>query len=232
MKKAMDASFELLTGREQAHLVPCWSGHLVHRDCLSDLEALRDDAAAAGFELAIASSFRSYDRQLLIWREKVAGKRAVLDANERPLCVDDLDEEQLLWSLLRWSALPGTSRHHWGTDLDVYDARTLREADCQLQLTVAECEAGGPLAEFHGWLSDAIGRGQARGFARPYDQDRGGVAPEPWHLSHAAVARELQGAFDFGVFQRLLREGLWPLADAIESDAEHIFTRFIESNHI
>jgi len=28
-------------------------------------------------------------------------------------------------SILRWSALPGTSRHHWGTDLDIIDAKAL-----------------------------------------------------------------------------------------------------------
>lgn len=232
MKKAFDASFELLTGRSEAHLTPCWSGHLVHRACLPALESLRDEADRAGFELAVASSFRSYDRQLLIWQEKVSGKRTVLDCEERPLQIAELSDEALLWALLRWSALPGTSRHHWGTDLDIYDAKALREADCTLQLTVSECEAGGPLAPFHEWLSESIAAGQTNGFYRPYDCDRGGVAPEPWHLSYAPLAQEFQRAFDFEVFQQLLDEELWPLADVIKDNAQHIFTRFIAANHI
>jgi len=232
MKKTVDASFELLVGRSESQLVRCWSDHLVHRECLSALEILRDEAANAGFELAIASSYRSYDRQLLIWQEKVAGKRPVLDAAEHPLVVSELDDEELLWALLRWSALPGTSRHHWGTDLDVYDARALREAGSKLQLTVAECAPDGPLGDFHQWLSESIATGRSQGFYRPYDCDRGGVAEEPWHLSYAPVARELQAAFDYGLFQRLQNEGLWPLGGAIGRHSEQIFTRFIESNHI
>lgn len=232
MKKTVDASFELLAGRSESQLVPCWSGHLVHRKCLLALEALRDDAAEAGYELAIASSYRSYDRQLLIWQEKVAGKRAVLDADERPLVVSELDDEELLWALLHWSALPGTSRHHWGTDLDVYDARGLREAGCKLQLTVAECIPGAPLGAFHEWLSERIATGQSQGFYRPYDCDRGGVAEEPWHLSYAPVSRELQNAFSYDVFLRLQKEGRWPLGAAIERHSQQIFTRFIEPNHI
>jgi hypothetical protein len=34
----------------------------------------------------------------------------------------------------------------------------------------------------------------AFGFFRPYTTDRGGVSPEPWHLSYARVARRAQAA--------------------------------------
>ena len=54
----------------------------------------------------------------------------------------------------------------------------------------------------------------AFGFFRPYTTDRGGVAPEPWHLSYAPVARQRAAAF----IRRALREVL--AAADIEGKAE------------
>ncbi len=44
---------------------------------------------------------------------------------------------------------------------------------------------GGRYARLSSWLS---GHAHHYGFFRPYDRDRGGVQPEPWHLSFAPVA--------------------------------------------
>ena len=50
----------------------------------------------------------------------------------------------------------------------------------------AEFEDAGPFAKLNAWL----GRNMARyGFFRPYISDRGGVQPEPWHLSFAPLAQ-------------------------------------------
>jgi hypothetical protein len=47
---------------------------------------------------------------------------------------------------------------------------------------------------------------QAFGFFRPYTTDRGGVAPEPWHLSHAQVARRAQSALKVDDLRGVLAE--------------------------
>jgi hypothetical protein len=44
----------------------------------------------------------------------------------------------------------------------------------------------------------------AYGFFRPYATDRGGVAPEPWHLSHAAVAKRAQAALSVDNLRAIL----------------------------
>jgi LAS superfamily LD-carboxypeptidase LdcB len=216
--------FELLTGQTERHLVPCWSGHLVHAQVLPALEELRQAAMQAGFELAIASSYRSYQRQLSIWKAKAAGQRPLLADNGTPLDSADLSEEQILERILRWSALPGTSRHHWGTDLDVYDAAAM-PADYQLQLTPEECE--GLFKAFHGWLDDCINSGDSHGFFRPFDLDRGGVAPEPWHLSYRPLADSFARSFDFDAFQRLMAQGEWPLLERIKPRAQEIYQRYV-----
>ncbi len=217
----------LLTGQTEQHLRPCWSGALVHQQVLAPLQRLRQRAAAAGFDLAIASSFRGFERQQLIWQDKVAGRRPVLSCSGEQLDPQQLDGEALLWAILRWSALPGTSRHHWGTDLDVYDANAI-DADYQLQLVPQEYARGGPFYDFQCWLEACVAEGRSEGFYHPYAQDFGAVAPEPWHISYRPLADQLQQQFDYTVFRQLLQSGSWSLTEEIERHAEDIFQRFVQ----
>lgn len=221
-----EAGYDLLTGRSELHLVPAWDGAFVHREVLQPLLALREKARQSGIELAIASSFRSFDRQLLICREKVSGKRPLYGVDGEPVLVRQLSPQSTLNALLRWSALPGLSRHHWGTDLDIYDAAAV-DAEYRLQLTVAEYAPGGPFSGLNDWLSGQIDTGDCCGFYRPYSIDRGGVAPEPWHISYRPLSDQFAGQVNFDLFQRLLDEGCWPLLDEIGARGEDIFRRYI-----
>ncbi len=218
----------ILTGRTEEHLRPCWNGALVHQGILLPLERLKARAEKAGFDLAIASGFRSFERQMSICQQKLSGHRPLLSTAGERLQVADLTEDEQLSALLRWSALPGTSRHHWGTDLDLFDASAISK-EYQLQLTPDEYYEGGPFAKFHQWLvADMAESGRDDGLFFPYGQDRGAVAPEPWHVSFGCVASELQQGFDFSVFERLLNETDWPLKASIEKRAVDIFQRYVQ----
>lgn len=177
-----------LTGREETHLVELPSGHRLQAAVATAFSALQEDARAAGFDLAIASSFRSYSRQLVIWNGKACGLRKVHDDAGRDVDISALPGPQQLRAILRYSAIPGTSRHHWGTDLDVYDAAAVPPG-YQLELSPREVAPGGLFDPLHRWLDERMAAGQSRGFYRPYALDRGGVAPERWHLSYAPLAR-------------------------------------------
>lgn len=184
----IDPPPEALVGLDESDLVGSGFGSArVHRGVLPALEQLDRAARQAGFEFHIASGYRSFERQLEIWNAKASGHRPLLDTAGRPLDSQLLSDRERLYAILRWSALPGASRHHWGTDIDVYDASHLAEGE-PVQLTTAETEGGGPFAAFHLWLSGYLQSGENPGFYRPYDRDRGGVAPEPWHLSYAPLA--------------------------------------------
>lgn len=190
------------------------------------LRQLRDAAAAAGFELAVASSFRSFERQLAIWCGKVAGERPVLDSQGQPLDITRLSDEQLLWAILRWSALPGASRHHWGTEIDVFD-RAAVAPDYRLQLVPAEYQQDGPFAGLAEWMAARLARDDLFGFYRPYACDRGGVAPEPWHLSYRPQARHYADAITPANLLPLWRQVQLPLLAQVESSQERIFADFI-----
>jgi LAS superfamily LD-carboxypeptidase LdcB len=184
---ARELTAEQLTGLDESHLVELPCGHHLQEEAARAFTTLQADAHEAGFDLAIASSFRSFARQLAIWNGKASGQRPVYDDRGCQVMMAALEPEQQLHAILRFSAIPGTSRHHWGTDLDIYDAAAL-PADYVLQLSPAEVAPGGLFDPLHNWLDGRIAAGQSHGFFRPYGEDRGGVAPERWHLSYAPLA--------------------------------------------
>jgi LAS superfamily LD-carboxypeptidase LdcB len=174
-----------LTGRADTHIrdVPAFGARL-HTQAIGAANALREACAAAGHDLAIASSFRDFGRQCGIWNRKFRGEQAVLDHAGRPLEITAMNGPERVRAILIWSALPGASRHHWGSDFDVYD-RAVMSPDYRPQLTVEEYTGSGPFARLNEWLAANLGN---YGFFRPYRTDRGGVHPEPWHLSYAPVS--------------------------------------------
>src|SRR5262245_25075430 len=143
----------LLTGRSEQHLVPLENGHHAHVGVAQDMKNLISHAAADGFNLKICSSYRSFERQQKIWNEKAMGARPVFDERGLPLDVLSLAEQERIFKILRWSALPGASRHHWGTDFDVYDADAVPEG-YQLRLSIDEYTGSGPFAPLARWLRE------------------------------------------------------------------------------
>lgn len=146
---------------------------------------MRDAALRAGFDLVPVSSFRDFGRQRAIWNAKFRGERPAQDRDGRPVDMAALDAGARVDVILLWSALPGASRHHWGTDVDVADGRVMAAGHVP-RLEVDEFRRGGPFAALSGWLGAHMRR---YGFYRPYTRRGRGVQPEPWHLSYAPVAR-------------------------------------------
>jgi len=174
-----------LTGRARTHIVevpdpPC----ALHVHVVTPFLNLRRAATAEGFDLAPASGFRDFERQLAIWNGKFAGSSPLYDAAGAPLEALRLPVPERVAAILRWSALPGASRHHWGTDLDIIDRKAIPQG-YRVQLTAAEFTSGGPFAPLAEWLEANAAR---FGFFRPYRGILSGVQPEPWHFSFAPVA--------------------------------------------
>jgi LAS superfamily LD-carboxypeptidase LdcB len=174
-----------LTGRARTHIVDLDDPRCaLHREAVQPFLDMRAAAAAAGFDLVPVSSFRDFDAQLKIWNEKHRGERTLYDRAGLRLEHAKLNESELIDAMLCWSAVPGASRHHWGTEIDVVDRNALPPGQGAKLLPI-EYGPKGPFARLNDWLDEHM---QAYGFFRPYANDRGGVAPEPWHLSYAPVA--------------------------------------------
>ena len=190
-----------LTGRARTHVQEYPElGCALHPAAAAALLQLRAAAAAAGIAVQPVSGFRDFARQLAIWNGKFRGERPLLGRDGQPLEATALGEAERVGAILVWSALPGASRHHWGSDCDVIDRATL-PADTPVTLDAADYAADGRYARLAAWL--AI-HAQDYGFYRPYDCDRGGVLPEPWHLSYAPVADAALAAMSPGLLHAAL----------------------------
>ena len=220
-----------LTGVEETHLVTLPDGHRLQSEAAEAFSALQADARQAGFELAIASSFRSFDRQLAIWNAKADGSRPVHDDHGEALDLTVLPPAKKLRAILRFSAMPGSSRHHWGSDLDVFDAGAV-PGDYRVQLSPVEVAPGGVFDPLHRWLDQRMSAGESHGFFRPYAVDRGGVAPERWHLSYAPLA--LACTVDFTAsallasWDTLAGDRTLLLREQLQADLPALFERYVQ----
>jgi LAS superfamily LD-carboxypeptidase LdcB len=213
-----------LTGRSRSHVVelgepPC----ALHPEAAAAFLEMRRAAALDGLQLVPLSAFRDFARQLAIWNTKFRGERPLLDRSGRPLEHASLEPAELIDTILVWSALPGASRHHWGSDLDVIDRAAL-PAGQPAQLLPAEFAAGGPFEALDRWLASNMRR---FGFFRPYERDLGGVQPEPWHLSFAPVSEAALGALTPPVLRRALEGSALEGRDEVLGRLEELHARYV-----
>ncbi|WP_448548621.1 M15 family metallopeptidase [Thalassotalea fusca] len=193
---------DCLTGKSDHHID--WLGENLglHQAVVEHWQALCSAAQSDGIDLAIVSGFRNFDRQLAIWNAKYQGLRAVKDLNND---IVDLSKESALnriKAIMLYSALPGTSRHHWGTDIDIYSPSML-PADQTLQLEPWEYGVNGPFNKLTTWLRKHANQ---FGFYFPYQKYLGGVAPEPWHLSYYPLANEFMSLLTEKVIHQAIIE--------------------------
>jgi len=213
-----------LTGRTRTHVVELERPRCtLHYAAVASFLAMRDAAAAAGIELAAASSFRDFDRQLHIWNAKWRGERPLLDRASRPLDPAALDEAARVDAILCWSALPGGSRHHWGSECDLVDTAAMPDG-YRVQLVPEEYAPGGVFGRLSAWLDENMAR---FGFYRPYASAGCGAGVEPWHVSYWPVAGEALEGLTLPVLRRAVAGSDVLGRDAILERLPEIYTRFI-----
>ncbi|MEM9077047.1 MAG: M15 family metallopeptidase [Bacteroidota bacterium] len=134
-----------------------------------------------GFDIKMVSSFRDFYRQESIWERKYL--RYTEDDGMNPL--DAIDK------IIEYSTIPGTSRHHWGTDIDIIDGYPKTSGGV---LDPEKFKSGGPFEDFKKWLDE---NSESFGFYLVYtDQPRRrGFKYEPWHYSYAPISIPMLTAF-------------------------------------
>ena len=127
-----------------------------------------------GIDLKIVSSYRSFQRQVAIFERKF------LTYTED----DGMDPLNAIDKIIEYSTIPGTSRHHWGTDIDVLDGYRNVEGDV---LVPEKYGAGQPYEDFKLWMDE---HSETYGFYLVYTDDskRRGFKYEPWHYSYAPLS--------------------------------------------
>lgn len=160
-----------------------------------------------GIDISVVSSYRSFERQRAIFERKYI---AFTDEGMEPLEAID--------KIIEYSTIPGTSRHHWGTDVDLIDASKPSEGDV---LVTDKFEEGGPFADFKAWM-DA--HSEEYGFYLVYTDvpRRRGFKYEPWHYSYAPLSRDM-----LAEYRRLNLVRIMEKEDFLGS--EHFTTGFLRT---
>lgn len=134
----------------------------VLRDVCNAFIKMYDAAKKDGVNLVVVSGYRSYDRQKQIWDRKwnAANLRGATD-------------KQKVLKILEYSSIPGTSRHHWGTDIDINSVES----------AYFDQPAG---KKVYKWLE---ANARKFGFFQPYTAGRSkGYSEEKWHWSYAPLS--------------------------------------------
>ncbi|WP_371185364.1 M15 family metallopeptidase [Thalassotalea maritima] len=204
------------------HIVYINQGIGIHRDMQAAFLQMQQDAALDDIDLQIASGFRDFTRQLHIFNGKLSGQRSVKDLDNNVVDIQQLMPEQALYAILLYSALPGGSRHHWGCDIDVFDANALNTNT--LALEPWEYQQGGPMHKLYQWLCKHANR---YGFYHPYQYYQGGVAAEPWHLSYQPLAKLYEDALDLDTLRQTISQADICEKQLILNNLAHIYQQYI-----
>lgn len=147
----------------------------IRKDVLAAFIKMYDAAAADGIRIIIRSATRNFENQKRIWENKWTGKTK-LEGNVNAY-TDIKNEVERARKILEYSSMPGSSRHHWGTDMDFNS------------LENQWFEYGEGLKVYTWLQTNAL----KFGFCQPYSKmgsDRNtGFFEEKWHWTYMPVSQ-------------------------------------------
>lgn len=176
---AQEINTEILIGMDDSRIVS--DTILLEKETYSAFIKMKDAAEKDGIIIKLVSGFRDFYRQQLIWNNKY--KKFTNEFS--------LDGPTAIKEIIRFSTIPGTSRHHWGTEIDVIDKNFENEKDL---LISKKYEIGGIFNSLKRWMDE---NSKSFGFYIVYDDDsnRPGFEYEPWHYTYKPVSDLYQREF-------------------------------------
>ncbi len=156
-------------------------GMYMRKDAYEAFKQMHLAAAKDGVNLKIVSATRSFSGQKKIWEDKWVGNRRVQGQDLSKAIPFGVDRAK---KILEYSSMPGTSRHHWGTDID-------------LNALTNSYFGSGEGKKIYNWLNM---NARKFGFYQPYTAKNGnrpdGYNEEKWHWSYLPVSKELTRSFE------------------------------------
>jgi LAS superfamily LD-carboxypeptidase LdcB len=167
------------------------AGYNLQKEAHESFLLMQKEALKSGIKIKIVSSYRSYERQKSIWSRKY-----------KQFLEEGLSPEKAILKIIEYSTIPGTSRHHWGTDIDIIDAAMQRPKSA---LETAHFEGDGVYVKLKAWLDDHAGE---YGFCIVYTNQEGrkGFKYEPWHYSFESISKPMLAQYRKIDIQSLLKE--------------------------
>ncbi|MAP79759.1 MAG: D-alanyl-D-alanine carboxypeptidase [Aequorivita sp.] len=145
----------------------------MHKTAKVAFKEMKAAAAKENINIEVVSAYRSFQRQ-----------KQIFEGKYKRFTKQGLTPEDALNKIIEYSTIPGTSRHHWGTDIDLIDANAPRPADVLLP---ENFHGTGPYCKLKMWLDE---NAEKFNFYEVYTDNgnRKGFKYEPWHFSYAPVS--------------------------------------------
>lgn len=149
----------------------------MRKDAYEDFKAMHAAALKDGITLKIISAARNFEAQKGIWEAKWNGSR-ILSNGENAAKAYPVAKNRAI-KIMEYSAMPGASRHHWGTDIDLNNLSD-------------KWFLQGEGQKIYTWLVKNAGN---FGFCQPYsvkgESRPHGYNEEKWHWSYMPVSQKL-----------------------------------------
>jgi LAS superfamily LD-carboxypeptidase LdcB len=166
-------SIEQVLGLDTSHLEP--SPILLEKETYKSFSKMQSAALKDDIHLQIVSGYRSFSNQKQIWEKKY---NQLLKTHSSTEAISEI---------ITYSSIPGTSRHHWGTDIDIIDQSVqLPKGDILLE---KHYHGTGVFSNLKVWMERY---GSDFGFELVYtdDKTRTGFLYEPWHYSFSPTSKD------------------------------------------
>ncbi|MBW2936629.1 M15 family metallopeptidase [Aureisphaera sp. CAU 1614] len=152
----------------------------MHKETAEALNRMKAEALKSNINIEVVSAYRSFQRQ----KEIFEGKYVKFTS-------EGLSPMLAIEKIIEYSTIPGTSRHHWGTDLDLIDGNAPRPESV---LVASNFHGTGPFCKMKEWMDE---HAESFGFYEVYtnDANRKGFKYEPWHFSYAPVSKPMLQAY-------------------------------------
>ena len=145
----------------------------MNKEAKVTFEKMKTAALKDGINIEVVSAYRSFQKQKNIFENKY---KRYINKGLTPI--------QSVEKIIEYSTIPGTSRHHWGTDIDIIDANYPKPKSV---LEEENFYGNGPYCQLKNWMDR---HSESYGFYEVYtkNSNRKGVKFEPWHFSYAPVS--------------------------------------------
>lgn len=122
------------------------------------------------FDMIIVSAVRSFKHQKTIWEDKWTGNKGNYYLNK--------NETKRALEILKYSSMPMTSRHHWGTDIDINKIESAYFSKTEGKI-------------LYDWLTkNARNFGFYQIYSNKKLNSRTGYEEEKWHWSYLPKAKK------------------------------------------
>lgn len=161
-------------------------GFYLRKETFTAFQKMQTEAAKSRIRLQIVSATRTFSDQKRLWENKWNAKTPVnTDTGEflpRPNSREDyLTATQRALRILEFTAMPTTSRHHWGTDLDFNNVNPSYWDTAKGQRE-------------YNWL---VENAPNFGFCQVYSANRSaGYKEEKWHWSYLPLSQQFTNEFN------------------------------------